>query len=111
MPRYIIADPNSNAGWSHIFEVFEPGGGIVHVERECRFVFDVKEFCLIHLDTLIDGRMVAASESDLLDLEDSLVHSNPHVIECPRDSGLSWRNRLPSWCGGAVSMEASGGSK
>jgi hypothetical protein len=82
--------------WSHIFQVFEAGGGVVHVERECRFVFNVKEFCLIHLDILINGRMVAASVSDLLDLEDSLVHSNPGAIEDPEAFGLPTACRLSS---------------
>jgi hypothetical protein len=114
MPRYIIADLDAKGGggWSHIFEVFEPGRGVVHVERECRFVFDVDEFSLIHLDVLIDGRMVAASECDLLDVQDSLVHSNPGAIEDPETFGLTWGDRLPLWCGvagiAAVSEEAAG---
>jgi hypothetical protein len=100
MLRYIIANPDAKGGggWSHIFEVFEPGRGVAHVERECRFVFEVDEFSLIHLDVRIEGRMVAASTCDLLDLQDSLLHSNPGFIEDPEGFGLTKSDRLPSWC-------------
>jgi hypothetical protein len=100
MAGYIIADPASNTGWSHLFEKRMPVAGklcTVVIELECRFVYEVSERRLLHLDLLLESGTSAASEEDLWDLEDSLNHANPDAIDNPLDWGLTVSSNLPSW--------------
>jgi hypothetical protein len=80
MPTYIIADPDSSCGWTHIWNVHTSVGDVVDVERPCRFVLDRVRVRLVHLDIEIDGTMVPATAEEAEDLLDSPVNANPDVM-------------------------------
>jgi hypothetical protein len=98
MPGYIIADPDSSSGWTHIWNVqTRARGPIVEVERQCRFVLDRDRLRLVHVDVEIGGTMVRATSEETEDLRESLVNANPDVIDDPKSHGLQTTNRLPAW--------------
>ena len=100
--RYVISDPATNSGWTHLFErrKFVQGRlSDVVAELECRFVYDRSERKLLHLDVIEQGVVTPGSETDRCDLEDSLENANPDAIEYPRNSGLDVSSELPAWCG------------
>jgi hypothetical protein len=99
--RYVISDPATNTGWTHLFERREFVRGQlsdVILELECRFVYDRTERKLLHLDVIEHGLVTPGSETDRCDLEDSLENANPYAIEDPQDAGLDVSNELPAWC-------------
>jgi hypothetical protein len=99
--RYVISDPSTNTGWTHLFERRERLRGRlsdVIRELECRFVYDRFQHKLLHLDVIEQGVVTTASEADRRDLEDSLEDANPDAIESPSDQGLDVSNELPAWC-------------
>jgi hypothetical protein len=98
MPRYIIADPVSSSGWTHIWNVHTRARGpIVEVERQCRIVLDQDRLRLVRVDIEIGGTMVPATSEEAEDLLDSLVNANPDIIDDPKSHGLQTTNRLPAW--------------
>ncbi len=99
-PRYIIADPATNTGWTHLFERKIPISGRLSdaiVELECRFVYYVPEQRLLHLDVMEKGIAIPGSEDDLCDLEDSLNYANPDALRDPWEAGLDVRSQPPAW--------------
>ena len=98
MPRFIISDPDTSGGWSHIWKVETDAGDLIDVERTCRFVLDTDQERLVHVDIDVDGTMVLATRDEVEDLLDSLVIANPDVFDDPESCGLEVSNRLPAWC-------------
>jgi len=97
--RYIIADPSLGLGWGHIFSETDPETGAKRErERFTRFVFDLDEMKLIHLDIDSRGGMVPADAIQMADLQDSLVNANSEALEDPDYWGLIASNELPRWC-------------
>lgn len=95
MSRYVIADPEEGAGWSHIFVY-----GDETVERLCRFVYDTEEEMLVALEVgkgPFSGRYEAASTDEIADVEDSLKNANPDAIDNPDGWGLISSDELPEW--------------
>ncbi|MBR1158104.1 hypothetical protein [Bradyrhizobium elkanii] len=111
MPTYIIADPDSSCGWTHIWNVHTRVGDVVDVERPCRFVLDRVRVRLVHLDIEINGTMVPATAEEAEDLLDSLVNANPDVIDDPKSYGFQTSNRLPAWSKAGKDFTAHRGSK
>jgi hypothetical protein len=100
MSRYIIADPSSNSGWSHLFlrdaVVFGRRQTVV-AELQCRFIYDAQECTLLHLDIQEESVLSPASREDLWDLQDSLENANPDAIASPEEWGLTRSTQLPEW--------------
>jgi hypothetical protein len=100
MTRYIIADPDSNSGWSHLFlrdaVVFGRRQTVV-AELQCRFIYDAQQGTLLHLDIVEENGLNPASQEDLWDLEDSLENANPDAIASPEEHGLTVSTQLPGW--------------
>jgi hypothetical protein len=100
MSKYIVCVASKNSGgWNHLF-LEQCGDQSRTVERLCRFVFDVEQNTIVHLDIQIDGRWLTATWGQALDVQDSLVHSNAGALDCPADFGLARSNCLPRWCAG-----------
>jgi hypothetical protein len=68
------------------------------VELECRFVYDVQQGTLLHLDIVDNSGTSPASHAELWDLEDSLNNANPDAIARPQEWGLTVSTKLPGWC-------------
>jgi hypothetical protein len=92
LSRYIIADPDAGNGWGHIFSE-----GDAERERVTRFVFDSEASALIHLD-VYRGSVIAATDVEIADVEDSLKNANIEALENPEDWGLIGSDTLPPWC-------------
>lgn len=97
MSRYIIADPDQGAGWGHIFEDVRIGGSVQSRERMLRFVFDLEENRIEHLEVQWGNQWIEGSRYDLADVEDSLKNANPGALEDPVYWGLLVSDDLPDW--------------
>lgn len=97
MPRYIVADPDQGKGWGHIFSEFDELDRPVERERMTRFVFDVEQACLVHLEIDRIG-MAVANAIEIADVEDSLKNANPDALKDPETWGLIGSDVLPEWC-------------
>jgi hypothetical protein len=89
---YIVADEEADL-WGHLFQ---DADGETR-ERNCRFVFDVEEETMIHVEVFQDNAWNTASEDERADVEDSLKNGNPEAIDVPFLLGLRVTNDLPDW--------------
>ena len=84
--RYVVG------GWSHIF------GAASANDRSCRIVFDrqANKLAYLEIENGIRG-WVPATETERLDVEDSLKNANDEAISSPQDWGLEASDSLPAW--------------
>lgn len=90
--KYIVADAEADL-WEHLFE---DADGTPR-ERNCRFVYDVEDGVMIHVQIFQDNAWNTASEAERADVEDSLKTGNPEAIDVPLLLGLRVTDDLPDW--------------
>lgn len=82
MTDYIVAK-----SWSHIF-LEEEDGLMVEKERECRFVLDRYRLRFVRAEVLGQDGVRAATDHESDDLLDSVLNSQPGLIDAPSSYGL-----------------------
>jgi hypothetical protein len=97
VPTYIIADPDSSSGWTHIWnEQTRAGDPVVDVERPCLFALE-RVRASVHLGIEFDAPTCPETSEEAEGLLDGLVNANPDVIDDPKFYGFQTSNRLPGW--------------
>ena len=82
--KYLIAN-----AWNHIFEGRTPS--------EVRFVFNVAEETISHMQICTHEGWEAAMRQQAEDVLDSLLNANPEALDYPGNYGLTKSNHLPAW--------------
>ena len=89
-PRYVVSEE-----WGHFFSN-------ARREDEVRWVFDRRTWRLCVLEILEEDGWTGAFEEERLDVEDSLVNTNPEAIEGDDDWDLDELDGLLDWVPGGV---------
>lgn len=78
-----------HGGWSHLFDDGPP--------IDLRFCFDAVAGVLVAMEILMCHGFEPATKAEIADVEDSLKHGNPGLLDSPENFGLTVSDVPPEW--------------